>query len=248
MAKNYQSLFDGGNDSIALEQKIFIKQETTRGTLNAPTDSDFIYHIAGGSVNFSQPIISSPHKSGRHHTTIIKEKTETSWTLPTFFNIDTTLGAAATTEIDLGVRVLHTSMFGKEDVTGGSPVYNTEDPPSTTFSIIENGDVWAKQTPGAFCEAANITLPGDGQSQVEWSGMAKTSFTVGISELTTISHDGGNDVIVQAGHGNRFPVGGLVMLIEADGVTRSADTPNGSPRTITAVTTDSPIEMVLDHP
>jgi hypothetical protein len=239
MAKNYASLFSGGNDSIALEQKIFIKEETTRGTLIAPTDSDFIYHIAGGSVNFSQPIISSPHKSGRHHTSIIKEKTETSWTLPTFFNIDTTLGAAAATEIDLGVRVLHKSMFGKEDVTGGSPVYTTEDPPSITFSIFENGDVWAKQTPGSFCESANMTFPGDGQSQVEWGGMAKTSLTVGISELTTIDHGGGNDVIVQAGHGNRFPVGALVMLIEADGTTRSADTPNGAPRAVTAVATDT---------
>ena len=69
--------------------------------------------------------------------------------------------------------------------------------------------------------------------------MAKTNLLVGISELTTIDHDGGNDVVVAAGEGDRFPVGSFVMLIEEDGTTRSADTPDGSPRSVTAVVGDT---------
>jgi hypothetical protein len=237
MAKNYQSLFDGGNDSIALEQKMFVKEETTRGVLEAPLDADFIYHT-GGSVNFTQPIESSPHKSGRHHTDIIEQRTETAWTMNTFYNIDTTLGAAAVTEIDPAFRVLHESAMGNEDVTGGSPVYDTSTAPDITFSIFENGDVWAKQASGCFVESMTMNFPGDGQATAEMAGMGKTSITVGISELVSADYTG-NTVDVQVGHGDRFPVGSVVMLVEADGVTRSADTPNGSPRVVTDVTGDT---------
>lgn len=236
MAKSYVSLYEGGNDSIALEQKIFIKQETVRGQLVVPAGSDFIYHLQGGSVNFSQAVESAPHKSGRHHTSVIKQKTSTEWTLPTFFNIDESLGAASTAEIDSGLRVLHKSMFGKEDVSGGSPVYDSSEAPSITFSMYEIGDVWAKQCPGAFVEACNMTFPGDGQAQSEWSGMAKTVFTVGMGK-SIADNNAGNDVTLAAGEGKRFPVGAKVMLIKADN-SKSADTPAGTARTVTAVSGD----------
>jgi hypothetical protein len=235
MAKNYVSLYEGGNDSIALEQKIFIKKETVRGQLVTPAGTDFIYHLDGGSVNFSQDIESAPHKSGRHHTSVIKQKTSTEWTLPTFFNIDESLGAAAVGEIDSGVRVLHESMFGKQDISGGSPVYTSENPPSITFSIYEVGDVWAKQCPGAFVESCNMTFPGDGQAQAEWSGMAKTVFTVGMGK--SITANAANAITLAAGEGKRFPVGSKVMIIKDDN-TKSADTPAGSARTVTAVAGD----------
>lgn len=237
MAKNFASIYNSGNDSIALEQKIFIKQEPSRGTLTIPAATDFIYHIDGGSVEFTQPVESSPHKSGRHHTSIIKSKTSTEWTLPLFFNIDESLGSPSTSEIDLGARVLYKSLFGKEDVTGGSPVYTTEDDPSITFSIFENGDHWAQQVPGGFVEAGNATLPGDGNAQIEFSGMAKTAYLVGIGK-SVIDNNGGNTVTVATGEGKKFPVGAKVMLIEDDGTTRSADTAAGSARTVTSVTGD----------
>ena len=233
MAKNYASIYASANDSIALEQKIFIKEESSRGVLAAPTGADFIYTLNGASVNFTQPIESSPHKSGRHHTSIIKQKTTTNWTMPTFFNIDTTLGAASVAEIDPGMRVLYKSLMGKE--SAGAPLtYTTEDPPSITFSIFEVGDLWSKQAPGAFVEAGNASFPGDGQAQVEWSGMAKTALLVGMSK--SITANAANVVTVAATEGTRFPVGAKVMIIKNDGVTRSTDTPDGSPRTVTAAT------------
>jgi len=74
MAKNFATLYASVNDSSSLEQAIFIKQETTRGTLIAPLGTDFIYTLAGGSLAYTQPIESSPHRSGRHHNDIIKSK------------------------------------------------------------------------------------------------------------------------------------------------------------------------------
>lgn len=237
MAKNYAAIYNSPNDSIALEQKIFIKEESVRGVLIAPTGADFIYTLNGASVNFTQPIESSPHKSGRHHTSIIKQKTTTEWTMPTFFNIDTTLGSAGVTEIDPGMRVLYKSLMGKEDVTGGSPVYTSENAPSITFSIFEIGDLWSKQAPGAFVDAGNASFPGDGQAQIEWSGMAKTALLVGISKSVTAN--AANTITVTATEGTRFPVGAMVMVIKADGVTRSSDTPTGSPRKVVSATANT---------
>lgn len=236
MAKNYASIYNSVNDSIALEQKIFIKEELTRGVVQAPTGADFIFTLNGASVNFTQPIESSPHKSGRHHTSIIKQKTSTEWSMPTFFNIDTLLGSASLLQIDPGMRVLWKSLMGSES-TAAPLVYTSETAPDITFSIFEIGDLWSKQAPGCFVDAGNATFPGDGQSQIEWSGMAKTSLLVGMS-TSVVDNDAGNTVTVAATEGARFPVGSLVMIIEADGTTRSADTPTGSPRTVTDVAGD----------
>lgn len=235
MAKNYPSLYASGNDAIALEQKIFLKVESVRGTIALPTGADFIYHVGGGSVNFSQGIESSPHKSGRHHNSVIQQKTSTAWTIPTFFNIDTTLGGAGAAELDPGIKLLHKSMFGFENVVP-SPVYNASSPPDITFTIMEIGDVWAKQAPGAFVEGANMSFPGDGQAQTEWSGMAKTMYLVGIGKSVTAN--AANIITVATGEGKRFPVGSKVMVIKTSNA-KSTDTPAGTARTVTSVTGDA---------
>lgn len=235
MAKDFAAIYASGNDAIALEQKIFLKEETTRGTLVAPTATDVMLANTGASVNFTQPVESSPVRSGRHHTNIIKQKTETTWTLPSFFHIDSSLGSASDAEIDLAYRLLWKSMLGKEAI--GPLTYTSAVAPDTTFSIFNNGDQWALQSPGAFVQGANVTLPGDGDATVEFSGDAKTAYLIGIGK-SNISNNTGNTITVQTGEGKRFVVGGMVMLIEADGTTRSADTPDGSPRTITDVTGD----------
>jgi len=238
MAKNFADIYNDTSDSIALEQKFFVKEEVAgaRGTFVAPTGADFIFTLSGGTINFSRPIESSPHRSGRHHTTPIKKKTSTEWTIPTFFNVDETLGAAAAAEIDPGIRVLHKSMYGKEDNAAGAE-FTTATVPNITFTLLENGDKWALQAVGAFVESANHQFPGDGEAQTEWAGMAKTAVLIGVAKTTT-DNNAGNTITVQAGEGNRFKVTGRIMLVEADGLTRSADTPDGSPRAITSIAGD----------
>lgn len=235
--KDYAAIYSSVNDSIALEQRFYIKEESTRGVLAVPTGADFFYTLGGGSVNFTQAVESSPHRSGRHHTSVIKQKTSTEWSFPTFFNIDTSLGTADTNQIDPALRTLYKSLMGKEDVSGGSPVYTSETDPSITFSIYEVGDQWAKQAPGSFVESGNATFPGDGDSQIEWSGSSKTALTVGMG-LSTVDNNAGNTMTLESGDGERFPVGAKVMIIKDDGTTRSSDTPDGSPREVVSVVGD----------
>lgn len=249
MAKNFAAIYSSGNDSNALNQRIFIKEELlgARGQLVLPTPADFIYHLEGASVNFAQPVESSPHKTDRHHSSVIKQKTTTEWTLPTLFNINSSLPAASANEIDPGMRVLFKSLLGREFTI---PVlgYDAALDPYVTFSIFENLDVMAKQTPGCAVNGCSLTFPGDGQAQMEWNGMAKTSFYVGLGKSTVdnngnIGPGGENVVSVLAGEGRRFPVGGKVMIIKADGVTRSLDTPVNTARTIVGVIGD---DILLD--
>lgn len=231
MAKNYPALYANTGYDTALEQKILIKAETLRGTMVLPAGTDFLYHSAG-SVNFSQAVEDSPHKSGRHQTDVIKSKTATAWTLTTLMNIDTSLVAKGTAEIDPAMRVLMKAMFGKEDVTGGSPVYTAIEAPSTTFSMFEIGGVFSKQAYGCFVDSCNLSFPGDGRAQAEWAGQAKSSFLVGIGKSTILND--ANTVTVGVGEGRRFPVGAKVMIVDHLNV-KSADTPAGSARTVMGV-------------
>lgn len=237
MAKNFKNIYNSANDSIALEQRFFIKAESSRGTLIAPTNTDLIHTLTGGGIKYKLPITSSPVRTGRHHTSVIQEKEETNWSFPTYFMVDESLGAFAVGEVDQGWRTLMKSLLGVETVGGSSLTYDASSAPDITFSLFENGDLWANQAPGCFVDSSNWVFPGDGQSQATWSGMGKTMYRIGIGKSTT-NNTGGNTVTLLSGEGDKFEEGGMVMIIEADGTTRSADTPNGSPRTITSITGD----------
>lgn len=232
MAKNFANLFNSVNDSIALEQKVFIKEETTRGVLAIPTGTDALLPEGGTSVNFSQTKRSSTVKSGRHNTSFLRDKTQTEFTINSLVHIDTSLGAAAAAEVDQAYRTLQKSMWGNEVVVGGA-IYNPTTP-DITFSVFENGDIMAKQSPGCFVEGYTLNLPGDGDANNEWTGFGKTTLNVGIARSVT-DNNASNDVILDVpGDASRFPVGAYVMIVEADGTTRSADTPDGAPRQVDA--------------
>lgn len=229
--KNFASLYASANPVIALSQKFFIKEEVTRGTMVAPLDGSFIWHLEGASINFSQPKSSSPHKSGRHNTDVILEKKSGEFSLPLFFNVDTA-AVQGVAEVDQGVRTLMKSMFGKEDTTAGVKFTSVEDP-SITFSMFENGDKFAKQGSGCVVESCNMEFPGDGQAKMTFDGRVKNVLNVGIGKSVTAN--AANTVTLgTATEAKRFPIGAMVMIIEANGTTRSADTPNGSPRIVTA--------------
>jgi hypothetical protein len=237
MAKNYAAIYDSGNDSISLEQRLYLKVEGTRGQVALPTNSDFLYSLAGGGIEFSQPFESSPHRSGRHHNNTITKKTETSFSFSTYFNINEALGAPSAAEVDQPVRTLFKSLLGYEDATTGL-LYDARIAPDLTFSLFEVGDMWSRQAAGCFVQAGNMQFPGDGEATVEWSGDGKTVYFAGVAK-STFDNNAGNVIALQPGEGDRFSVGAQVMLIEADGSTRSADTPAGSARTVTAKTSST---------
>ncbi len=236
MSKNYAALYNSAQDSISLEQRFYIKKEVSYGVLTYPEDADFFFHLPGGSIAFEQPFESSPQRSGRHHSSIIKKKKVSSFSFSTYFNIDEAAGTGITS-IDTAVKVMWESLLGFEDSGGPDIFYNASVDPAISFSIYEVGDKWSRQTPGAFMSGGNIQLPGDGEATVEWSGNGKTTYLAGIA-LTQTLNDAGNTVTLLVGEAARFTVGAAVMLVEADGVTRSADTPAGAPRLITGIAGD----------
>lgn len=234
--KNYASIYAAPNDSSAIEQRFYLKTEAVSGAMETPGNTDHFTHLPGGSITFEQPWESSPQRSGRHHSSIIKKKKVTNYSFSTFFNIDEGAGDGKTS-IDAPMKALWKSLFGKEDVTGASAIYDSSIAPSGTFTLVETGDLWSRQSPGCFVNSATINLPGDGEATSEFSGMGATTFVCGIGESIG-SNAGGNTVTLQAGEGKKFTVGGYVMLVLADGVTRSADTAAGTSRKITLIAGD----------
>lgn len=236
MAKNYAEIYASANDSISLEQRFYLKEEATRGVGVLPVDADFLFHLPGGQIAFEQPFESSPQRSGRHHTNIIKKKKVSSFSFSTYFNLD--IGAVdGKTSIDTPVKLLWESLLGREDVTGADAVYDAAEAPDVTFTLMEVGDKWARQTPGAFISGGNIQLPGDGEATVEWSGNGKTTYLAGIGK-STVDNNAVNTVTLQVGEGRRFMAGAKVMLVDATGLALSADTPAASAREVTDVTGD----------
>jgi hypothetical protein len=234
MAKNYKSIYESALDSSSLNQAYYLKKEVVNGTLIAPVGADFFYTLAGGSLSFSQPIEPSAHRSGRHNNNTIKKKKALEWSIPVYVNIDTGVAAGAT-ELEPAIATLWESALGRKTISSGV-IFDSVNDPSITFSLFEVGDMWAKQGFGCFVDQAEISLPGDGESQITFSGMGVESFLVGISASSTANT--GNTVTVETGHGKRFPVGSYVMIIKDDGVTRSTDTPTGSPRKVVSVAGD----------
>lgn len=236
MAKNYADTYASTNDVIALNQRFYLKLEAVKGTLIGPASTDYLWTLGGGALAYSQPMETSPHRSGRHNTGFIKKKKQTTWQLKTYFNIDESLGSASVNSVDPAVRLLFKSLLGKEDDTGGFAAFNSSSAPDITFSMLEIGDKWSRQGRACFVDAATFTFPGNGEATIDWSGSAKDAFFVGIGK--SIIANTGNNITVASGEGELFPVGSIVMVIKANGTTRSTDTAAGSYRTITAVVGD----------
>lgn len=235
MAKNYASIYSSVLDSSGLNQSVYIKKETSNGTMIPPTDDDFVFVTAGGTQEFTQPLESSAHRSGRHNNNTIVKKKSLSWSYPMYLNVDTAANAGSD-ELENGVDVLWESCLGYKFADGTGVYYDSSNDPSITFTIFEVGDQWCKQAFGCFVDSCEISLLGDGESTLSWSGMGIESYLVGLSQ--SVTNNSGNTVTVAAGHGKRFPVGSLVQIIKFDGTTRSTDTPNGSPRKVLSVAGD----------
>ena len=225
--KNYLDIYESENDASSLEQKWYLKLEGSRGVLALPTDTDFFYALEGGTIDYGQGFDESPHRSGRHVNNTIKQKKALSWGFQTFINIDEAVSPGGPTEIDPAIRLLWRSLMGKEFVRVLGPdlfdglEYSTESAPNVTFSLFSVVDKFAQQARGCFVEAGNFTFPGDGQAQIDWSGMGKDAFTVGIAK-SIIDNSGLSTVTLVAGDGRQMKVGAVVMIITGTGSTRSS--------------------------
>lgn len=250
MAKNFASIYAQG-DSIGLEQKIFCKAETTKGTMVAPAGTDFIYTLSGTGGSLMQPLESSPSRSGRHHTSVIQGKEETTFSIVSLFNVDTSVDPWAVTMIDPALRVLMKNLLGAETV-GANLQYDTSTPPADSFTMLENGDVQGKQFVGAFLDTAELSFPGDGNAQWTMGGFAKTMYRMGVAKFTTdqnFATTAASTITLDTpAEAKRFEVGGMFMIITnaAGGATRSADTPSGTPLKISAINETTGVLTITD--
>jgi hypothetical protein len=221
--------------------------------------------LSGGGINFSQPFEMSPHRSGRHNNNIIRQKTSTEWSLSTFINIaqkqtaNISLDSLFSASIDKSIRLLWEAMLGRErdlkvdgvtsngdNTDGGIYKYDSASDPSATFTMFENLDHMAKQAIGCFVNQVEISLPGDGQSQLNWSGNAKTVYHAGIGRVKAVTAAVGDNVISfeDGDEALRFDVGSLVMFVKnSDGITRATDTV-GAPRKVLSSTTSGRLTAV----
>lgn len=234
MAKNYAAAYNDVNDSSALEQRFYLTEELVAGVVQIPVNTSFFYSKSGGSLSFTQANNSSSHRSGRHNNNTIVDKSSSEWSLSTYFNIDE-LAVNGAASIDLPIKWLLKSLLGKQVLTTDA-VYDTSVTPGYYASIFEVGDKWSKQSRGAWVDGCKMSFPGDGQAMSDWSGKAFDVLFCGISKSVTANI--ANTVTVALGEGKRFPVGSQVMIIKADGVTRSTDTAAGTARKVVSVSGD----------
>jgi len=241
--KDYAAIYDSENDASSLEQKWYLKQESVRGVLAVPTDTDYFYALEGGTIDYSQPFDESPQRSGRHLNNIVKSKKTLSWGFQTFINIDEAVSPGGPTEIDQAVRTLWTSLMGREyvRVSGPDPFdgleYSNNVAPSTSFSLFSVVDKFAQQSRGNFVQSGNFSFPGDGQAQIDWAGNGKDALTIGLAK-SVIDNNAGTTVTVGVGEGRQMKPLGLVMIIKADGVTRSTDSLNGTALVVKSIAGD----------
>jgi hypothetical protein len=202
-----------------------------------PGNADLILIKGSGSLTESQELLDSEHKSGRHNTSYILGKSDENWSFPTYFNLNKSAlnGSAA---IDTPMKVLLESALGKTSVglVNSEFIANASAAPDVTFTMMEVGDVSAKQAIGGYVEESEFNLPGDGQAMANFSGKAGSVTIVGIGKSTTIQAATNVFTCDDVGEGKNFPIGSYVMIIKADGVTRSTDTATLTARKVTAVT------------
>lgn len=228
--KNFATLYNSQNLSSAIEQSIFVKTETQKALAIAPLGTDAIEQTAA-NVAFAEPRDPSPHKSGRDHVSLIRRKNSTEISLTTAVNIDTSLGGPTSGQIDQAMRALLLNTLGFETETPNLR-YNNSEAPDDSFTMLDNGDKQANQAIGAFIQTMTINIPGADIPTFEFTGMAKTAFNAGIG-VSTSDNNGGNIISLDnINEACRFEVGALVMVIKADGLTRSDDTATGTFRRV----------------
>lgn len=208
--KNYKTIYESSNHSSALSQSCYLVEETDKAVFTPPQDDDLLRHLPGGQITIERPLESSSERSGRHHLSARAGKISTNWQFKTNIHMKKEIGLAPALE------TLFRHLLGNKD----GRVYSAKTPPSKTFTLLECSDSWARQAVGAYVDSATIDLPGDGEASVDWQGNARIGYHVGITACDT-DNNGGNEITVR--EPERLPVGAAVMILKADGVTRSND-------------------------
>lgn len=197
-------------------------------------DQDFLLHTTGG-FNYNQPNESNPHRSGRYHVGIIRQKKVAEFDLDTLVNF----GSDAGDSIDVAKRLLYKSIFGSEEVVAATHIKYVQGLPNTFFSAVQVGTILAEYFTGGYAKDYTLTINGDAPPAEKFTGRAEKSSIAGIAQIdgAVVSNA---DVVLNSGETNRFANNGSnnparVMVVSADGRTITA----GQDGSLTLVSKDS---------
>ncbi len=206
---------DGSIDNVADDLKLGAANGGTEAV--GTNDQDFFLYTSGGP-KYEQPIESNPHRTGRFHTGIIRQKKVADFDMDALVNMSGNAGAS----IDTALRLLLESIFGSETVVGGSHIDYVQGLPNFTFSMVRASTIFSEFYTGGYAKDYSLTAPGDAPVTQKFTGMAQKASIAGISQV-----DGavvaGTTVQLNTGHASRYANEDTnkarVMAVKPDGRT-----------------------------
>ena len=208
---------DAALDNIADDLNLGVGQGGTEEV--GTNDQDFLIHTAGGA-KFEQPVESNPHKNGRFHVGVIKSKKVVDFDLDTLINMSGNAGDS----LDIPIRLLLESAFGKETVVPSTAIKYEQDLASFTFSMVKVSTIFAEYFTGMYVKDLTLTVPGDAPGTQKFVGMGSDGSIAGIGKISAIVSS--SAVIPLATtpypHAELFTADSRVMIVSADGRTITA--------------------------
>ena len=199
-----------------------VADDLNLGTANAGTESvgtddqDFFLYTTGG-INFTQPIETNNHRTGRFHSGIIKSKKVVEFSMDAMLNMSGNAGDS----IDTALKLLYKSVFGKETVTPLTSIKYEQGLPNLTFSVVKASTIFGEYYDGVYAKDWSLTAPGDAPVSQSFSGMGSDGSIAGMGVLNGAVVASAS-VVLDATHASRFEADSRVMLVDADGRTIKA--------------------------
>lgn len=205
---------DAGANNVADDLGLGV---ANAGTESAGTDDqDFFLYTTGG-INFTQPIETNNHRTGRFHTGIIKSKKVVEFSMDAMLNMAGNAGDS----IDTALKLLYKSVFGKETTTPLTSIKYEQGLPNVTFSVVKASTIFGEYYDGVYAKDWTLTAPGDAPVTQSFSGMGSDGSIAGMGVLDGAVVASAN-VVLDATHASRFEQNARVMLVDADGRTIKA--------------------------
>jgi len=138
-----------------------VADDLNLGAANAGTeaagtdDQDFFLYTTGG-INFTQPIETNNHRTGRFHSGIIKSKKVVEFSMDAMLNMSGNAGDS----IDTALKLLYKSVFGKETTTPLTSIKYEQGLPNLTFSVVKASTIFGEYYDGAYAKDWTLTAPG----------------------------------------------------------------------------------------
>jgi hypothetical protein len=211
--------------SLANEEELFVKKETTEGTLVYPVASDKVLAVGAATTNQDGEFLDDAQvRPRRSRATPIRGRTNAgAWSFNTYVKPSGVLGTKPEADV-----LLECGM-GKKTGGGASPIVYALDSTSNlpSFSLWRKVGHTVFSAAGATVNVADFSIAGNEIAQIAWSGEFMKWYYAGTAYLTGIAAPGDNHVHVN--DATRFSGAGKIK------VTVGADTNGGLGYLVTGI-------------